>query len=309
MTRIVWPLALAVAGWETSSRAAAPRQEPTFKAQAELVVLHVSVRDRSGRYVAGLDASAFTVIDAGRAQRITFFSAEPVPASLAIVVDNSSSMRPNRTRVIAAMEAFVARSDPRDEAVVLAVNEDVRPAFGPAIVGEYAPSVLRAALTRGIFARGMTALYDGVLEALGRVERGRHPRQIVLVVSDGDDNASRASWDDLRARLRDADAVLYAVVVLDRRVNGGNPRRLREMAALTGGEAFTPTDREGVAGAFDRIATDIHNAYTLAYVPAPGPQATTPRHAVQVYVRAPDGRPLRVRARDGYTVPGPQGAP
>ena len=111
-----------------------PQNRPTFKAHSELVVLHVSVRDRGGRYITGLDRDAFTVIDDGKPQTLSMFSADDVPASVGLLIDNSNSMRPNRERVIGSAVEFVKHSHPKDEIFVLTFNEHVRRAWGPSII-------------------------------------------------------------------------------------------------------------------------------------------------------------------------------
>ena len=119
------------------------QDQPTFKAESELVVLHVSVRDRRGRYITGLDRDAFTIIDDGKPQTLSMFSADDVPASVGLLIDNSNSMRPNRDRVIASAVEFVKHSHPKDETFVLTFNEHVRHAWGPSITGDKILAVSR----------------------------------------------------------------------------------------------------------------------------------------------------------------------
>ncbi len=161
------------------------------------MVLHVSVRDRSGRYITGLDRDAFTVIDEGKPQTLSMFSADDVPASVGLLIDNSNSMRPNRERVIASAVEFVKHSHPKDQIFVLTFNEEVRRAWGPSITGETDPGRFASAMSSAIVARGMTAIYDAILAGLKRVAGGMHSRQVLIAVSDGDDNASKASRDEV----------------------------------------------------------------------------------------------------------------
>src|SRR6187401_1529953 len=104
-------------------RPVAAQDRPTFRANAELVVLHVSVRDNGGRYITGLTKDAFTVIDDAKAQTIDMFSAEEVPATVGFLIDNSNSMRPSREWVVASAVAFAKQSHPKDEIFTLAFNE------------------------------------------------------------------------------------------------------------------------------------------------------------------------------------------
>jgi Ca-activated chloride channel family protein len=282
-----------------ASPAAAPQDRPTFKARSELVVLHVSVRDRGGRYLTGLKQDAFTIIDDGKPQTPEMFSADEVPASVGFLIDNSNSMRDSRERVIASSVAFAKNADPRDEIFVLTFNEQVRRAWGPAIVSETRPELFASAMATAITAHGMTAIYDGILDGLTRLERAKHTRQVLIVVSDGGDNASRAKLDEVQRRVHESDATVYTVALTDPLVRDGNPRLLRRLARATGGESYHPRDRDDIPDAFERIAKDIRSAYTIAYTPTTAGNEDR-RHTVKVYVRAPDGRIVSVRTRDGY---------
>jgi VWFA-related protein len=284
------------------ARAAAPAQ-PTFKAESNLVVLHVSVRDRGGRYITGLDRDAFTVIDDGKPQTLEMFSGDEVPASVGFLIDNSNSMRPNRERVITSAVEFARHSHPQDQIFVLTFNEQVRNAFGPTVAGDINLGTFGSAMSQAIVARGMTAIYDGILAGLDRVADGMHTRQVLIVVSDGDDNASRATLDEVIKRVHESDAVIYTIALTDPLTRDGNPRLMRRLARATGGESFSPRRAADVPGAFERIAMDIRSGYTLAYAPTSSDTRATGdarRRTVRVYVRSKDGRPLRVRTRDGY---------
>ena len=279
------------------------QERPTFKAESELVVLHVSVRDAGGRYITGLERDAFTVIDDGKPQTPEMFSADEVPASVGFLIDNSNSMYPNRDRVIASAVEFAGHSHPKDEVFVMTFNEHVRPAFGPAVIGDMNPVEFAAAMSRAITARGMTAIYDGILEGLTRVGRGVHTRQVLIVVSDGDDNASRATLDDVTRQVHQSDATIYTVALIDPLTREGDPGLLRRLAQATGGESYRPRRVEEIGTAFERIAKDIRSAYTLAYTPTAASKVSNDkarRRTVRVYVRPQDGRQLRVRTRDGY---------
>jgi Ca-activated chloride channel homolog len=277
------------------------QDRPTFRANSDLVVMHVSVRDRGGRYITGLTKDAFTIIDDARPQTIEMFSADEVPASVGFLIDNSNSMRPSRERVVASAVAFATHSHPQDEIFALTFNEAVQEAWRPRIVSEMNPAEFASAMSTAIVARGMTAIYDGIMSGLARLERARHTRQVLIVVSDGGDNASKAKVEDTLKRVHDSDATIYTVALIDPMVkDGNNPRLLRRLAKLTGGEAYQPRRVDDVPEAFERISKDIRNAYTLAYVPTKNSSDAAHRRTVKVYVRSQDGRILSVRTRDGY---------
>jgi Ca-activated chloride channel family protein len=278
------------------------QDRPTFRARSELVVLHVSVRDRGGRYVSGLTQDAFTVIDDGKPQTLEMFSADEVPATVGFLIDNSNSMRESRERVIASAVAFATNAHPKDEIFVLTFNETIRRAWAPSIVERTALDVFRSTMNEAIVARGMTAIYDGLLGGVDYLTRARHTRRVLIVVSDGGDNASKSTHDEAVKRIQDSDATVYAVTLTDRLVRDGNPRLMKRLARSTGGEFYEPRRLDDVPEAFERIARDIRSAYTVAYIPTPGGHdaAERRRRTVRVYVRSQDGRALTVRTRDGY---------
>jgi Ca-activated chloride channel family protein len=294
-------LALLVSPFAFSLLPSAFQDRPTFKASSELVVLHVSVRDRGGRYITGLTRDAFTVIDDAKPQMLEMFSADDVPATVGFLIDNSNSMRASRERVVASAVAFAQHSHPQDEIFALTFNESVQEAWRPTVVSSMNTAMFASAMSSAITARGMTAIYDGIMSGLSRLERAMHTRQVLIVVSDGDDNASKTTLDNTLKGVRDSDATIYTIALDDPLIKDGNPSLLRRLARSTGGEAYQPRRVEDVPEAFERISKDIRNAYTLAYVPTKGgTNAAGRRRTVKVYVRSQDGRVLTVRTRDGY---------
>lgn len=264
-------------------------------------MLHVSVRDRGGRYITGLPRESFTVIDDGKPQTLEMFSSDDVPATVGFLIDNSNSMRPSRERVIASAVAFAQQSHPQDEIFALTFNEAVQTAWNATIVSEMSPAAFASAMSQSIVARGMTAIYDGINSGLNRLLVAKHTRQVLIVVSDGGDNASKATREATLKRVQDSDATIYTVALIDPIVREGNPKLLRRLAEETGGESYQPRRIEDVDEAFQKISRDIRSAYTLAYVPTKGDTAVPlRRRKVNVYVRSPEGKVLRVRTRDGY---------
>lgn len=302
--RLISLISILVAGSVSllTSHSSRPQDRPTFRANSELAVMHVSVRDRGGRYITGLDRDAFTVIDDGKPQTLEMFSADEVPASVGFLIDNSNSMRPSRDGVIASSVAFVRNSHPQDEIFVQTFNEKVRHAWGPRVIAEMDAGAFSVAMNDAIVARGMTAIYDGIASGLSRLERAKHTRQVLIVVSDGGDNASKVKLDEVLKRVHESDATLYTVALVDPLMrDGSDPRLLRRLARATGGEFYYPRKAADIPPAFQGIARDIRNAYTLAYTPTRSDSAAPGRRRkVNVYVRSQDGRVLTVRTRDGY---------
>ncbi len=283
----------------TAAPFARQQERPTFATQSELVVLHVAVEDRKGTYVSGLPQSAFTVYEDGQQQEVQFFSAADTPATIGVIVDNSTSMWNRREMVVAAAIGFTQLSNSEDEVFVLAFNEDVTEIWKPTLIRDTNPSRMRFMLLAGIGARGKTALYDAIKLGLTRLETGRHTRQVLVLISDGDDNASTAKVEDVLDMTRQAEAAIFTVALRDPSDKAGNPKLLKRLASETGGEAFEPQTLEDLPETLEHIARDIRSAYSIGYAP----QASSAGRALRklrVNVRGQNGRPLHARTRGGY---------
>ena len=270
-----------------------------FTVQSELVVLHVLVKDRSGAFVTDLEADAFHVFEENRPQTIHFFATEDAPVSVGLVIDSSGSMRNVRDRVIAASAAFVDSSNPQDEVFALVFNDDVRPVLPPTAPFTSDVSILRNALAQVFEPVGRTALYDAVAEGLAYVAKGTRDRQVLVVLSDGGDNASRSWADDALARAQASNTLIYSVAIIDPADPDANRKRLKQLAETTGGEEFEPNDIAEVGRVFQQIAREIRHGYTIGYEPSD----PSPRHGfrhLRVEAQAPDGRRLVTRTRTGY---------
>jgi VWFA-related protein len=274
-----------------------PQERPSFSSRTELAVLHVSVLDRRAGFVPGLPREAFTVEENGRPQPIAFFENDDAPVTVGLVIDNSGSMQPRRDDVIAASMAFASSSNPADEMFTINFNERVWPGLPPGRAFTSDPAELRDALGRSI-TRGQTALFDGIQTALQHLAQGHKSRKVLVVVSDGGDNASKAKFSDvLEAALR-TDVVIYTIGLPDPNDRDAKPGLLRELADVTGGEAFFPRDDDSVTPVLERIARDIRSSYTIGY--APPAAAPDTRRKVKVDVKAPNHRKLKVRVRSTY---------
>jgi VWFA-related protein len=177
-------------------------------------------------------------------------------------------------------------------------NERVWPGLPPGQRFTTDRTELRAALMRST-ARGQTALFDAILTGLKHLEAGQRQKKVLIVISDGGDNASRSQFDDvLDAALR-MNVLIYSIGIYDQYDRDAKPKLLRKLAESTGAESFFPERADEVGPILQRIAQDIRSGYTIGYVPAAGPGRPGHR-AVRVVVRPSDGRKLAARARSGY---------
>lgn len=282
------------------SASATPQEKPTFSARSELVVLHVTVEDRKGTYISGLRQEQFTVLEDDKVQPVQFFSAADTPASIGLLIDNSTSMMNRREMAVAAAIGFTEQSNPEDEVFVLAFNENVTEIWKPRVIGLTNMVSMRATLLGGIAAHGKTALYDAIMGGLERLERGKHTRQVLVVISDGGDNASATTLNDVLARMRSSEAAIFTVMLKDPIQREGNPRLLKRLAAATGGEAFEPDSMKDVPETLEHIARDIRSAYTIGFVPSSAASDRALRQ-LRVNVRTPGGT-LKARTRGGYVI-------
>jgi len=279
----------------------AQQPAPNFSSESQVVVLHVAVRDRKGGYVAGLGQDAFHVFENKQPQPISFFSSQDAPVTVGLLIDSSGSMGPNRDLVIAASMAFARTSNPQDEMFVLGFNENINRPLPPDAAYTKDPATLQSALMRAITARGQTAVYNAVHEGLDYVSRGHFDRQVLVVVSDGGDNASSTTRAQVLAKAQASNAVIYTVALVDPLDSEADPGFLRELSEATGGQAFRPKDIADVASVLQKVAHDIRNMYTLGYVP---PSTLSSRkeelRGVTVDAVLPTGQKVKVRTRRAY---------
>jgi VWFA-related protein len=273
------------------------QQTPRFHSDSsELVVLPVTVTDRQGQLVADLPRDRFTVYDNGRPEEIALFSNEDTPVTLGLILDNSGSMRAKLAEVVAATATLAKESNPDDEMFTLVFNDQVRnPLEGHPV---FANDVLAlTAALQSLRPDGQTSMYDGLTEGLRRIAEGTRPRKVLVLVSDGGDNASRSSLKEVLARARLSNVTIYTIGVFDRDDPDANPRVLKALADATGGERFLPQSPGPLLKACGHIAREIRAGYTIAYVP---PERDGAYHRVRVDVERLGAQALTVRTRPGY---------
>jgi VWFA-related protein len=267
-----------------------------------LVVLHAAVTDRQGGFVSDLSQGDFEVYENGAPQTIQLFRNEDIPVTVGLVVDHSSTMRPKLVEVAAAARTFVRSSNRDDEMFVVNFNEKVSLGLPGSLRFTDDTAELQKAITnaRG---GGQTALYDAIAKALEELQAGSRDRKVLIVVSDGGDNASAHSLDQVMKLAGQSSAVIYTVGLFDEEDPDRNPGVLKRLAQATGGEAFLPTELSDVVAICERIARDIRHQYTIGYVPTHLTHDGTYR-SIRVRARAKDHGSLSVRTRTGYIAAG-----
>jgi len=280
-----------------------------FRADTRLVVCHTTVIDKSGHLVTNLTQDAFTVTENGAPQSIKVFRREDVPVSMGLIVDNSGSMRDKRAKVEAAALALVKDSNPDDEVFIVNFNDE---AFLDNPHGkDFTSNVkeMEEALTR-IDSRGGTAMRDAIRMSIDHVKEKAHKdKKVLVVVTDGNDNSSVVSLENLVKASQQSEVLLYGVGLLgeeERREAQRAQRALRALGEATGGEVFFPKDVTEVDKIAHQVARDIRNQYTIEYSPSNTAMDGTFRQ-IKITVKAP-GNPT-VRTRSGYYATPDQAGP
>ncbi len=250
----------------------AGKQGSSIKVDVNLVVLHTTVLDDRQRFAEGLKSENFRVFEDKVEQKLAVFKREDVPVSMGLVIDNSGSMRDKRPRV------------------------------------NFTSSIpeLKEALER-IDSRGSTAMRDAILGSLDHLKKASKDKKVLLVVTDGEDNASRNSLEKMIREIQKTDTVIYTIGLLGQE-NKKEAKRARkvleQISAASGGLAYFPENVDDVHNICEQVAHDIRNQYILAYYPTNTRRDGTFR-SIQVEVIPPRGRgKLIARTRNGYYAPG-----
>jgi VWFA-related protein len=293
-----WPAFQSGPDATNTSPPGAPVPSGVFGARSDLVLVHARVVGEDGVPVDDLPVSAFRVLEDGVPQVMAWFHAGHVPLAAGLVIDNSSSMLPRQRMLVAGIGAFASLSRPGDELFTLVFNERVWSGLPPGVPFTHSDALLRTSLARAPVG-GKSALHDAVIDALDHLERTRNAERVLVVLADGEDNASRHTRDEMLRRAVASQAPIQTVWTGDLSAASGDRGLLRRLAALSGGHAYTPRTEDGVVTALTTLAATARHGYTMGYVPTNAAADGTFRR-IRVLVDVP-GRQLRVGAREGYT--------
>lgn len=274
----------------------AQQDESTFRAETRLVVLHVSVVDKKGNLITNLRMEDFKVFENQVEQKVKVFRREDVPVSLALLIDNSGSMRDKRKRVEAAALALVKASNPQDEVLIVNFNDEAY---------EDVPFTndikkMEEGLTK-IDSRGGTAMRDALDLVLDHVRsKAKKDKKVIFIVTDGNDNTSNITLERLVQKAHNNPGILiYAIGILSEEDNREAKKARRALNALTsaaGGLAYYPKEVADVERLALQVAQDIRNQYIIAYSPTNQTLDGTFR---QILVQT-NGKKFNVRTRSGY---------
>ena len=271
-------------------------QPPSFRAETRLVVLHATVLNDRGERVTNLDQRAFTVYENGKRQPIALFRRDDIPISVGLLIDNSGSMRPLRSRVEAAALAFARASNPQDELFVLNFADRVR--VDVPMTSDL--HVLEASIGRADSIGG-TALRDAVQTGeLYLRDHAKWDRRVLLIITDGYDNASDTTIDQIRRQAEQTDTTIEAIGLFGGDDQGKIRTGRHELTALTdrtGGSSYFPAGLDQIEATAIDIARQIRNQYTIAYAPL-DQRLDGSYRAIRLSVSGPES--YSVRTKSGY---------
>jgi Ca-activated chloride channel family protein len=277
----------------------------TMHMDVDLALVNVTVTDPYNRLVTGLDTDNFRVFEDNVEQELVTFSSEDVPISIGVIFDFSGSMANKISKAREAAIQFFKTANPQDEFFLVSFNERAE------LTSSFTNSIedLQSRMMMTV-PKGRTALLDAIYLGLSQMRGARNAKRALLILSDGGDNHSRYSENDIKRLVKEADTQLYAVGIFDplgyrnrtpEELNG--PSLLSEVTEMTGGRVFAVEKLDELPDIATKIGMELRNQYVIGYRPSNKTHDARWRK-VKVKLRAPKGLPpLSVYAKTGYYAP------
>src|SRR5450755_4198322 len=277
----------------------------TVHMDVDLALVNVTVTDPYNRLVTGLDTDNFRVFEDNVEQELVTFSAEDVPISIGVIFDFSGSMANKVSKAREAALQFFKTANPQDEFFLVSFNEraELTSAFTNSVEDLQSRMMLSVP-------KGRTALLDAIYLGLSQMRGAHNAKRALLILSDGGDNHSRYSENDIKRLVKEADTQLYAVGIFDplgyrnrtpEELNG--PSLLSEVTELTGGRVFAVENLNELPDITSKIGMELRNQYVIGYRPSNKAHDARWRK-VKIKLRAPKGLPpLTVYSKTGYYAP------
>jgi len=273
-----------------------------LKASVDLVLVPVTITDPMNRLVTGLEKENFQLFEGSAGQEIKTFSSEDAPVSLGVIFDSSGSMSSKMDRAKDAVVEFFKTANPQDEFFMITFSDE------PEVVSDFTSSVddIQGKLVFTV-PRKRTALLDAIYMGVTKMRQAKFAKKALLIISDGGDNHSRYTENEIKALVKEADVMVYAIGIYDRYFQTQEerlgPELLGQIAELSGGRAFTVENPNDLADVATKIGIELRNQYVLGYRPHNGSRDGKWRK-IKVKLLPPKGLPpLKVYARTGYYAP------
>jgi Ca-activated chloride channel family protein len=273
-----------------------------LKVDVDLVLVPVTITDPMNRLVTGLEKENFQLYEGNSSQEIRSFSAEDAPVSLGVIFDSSGSMSSKMDRAKEAVLEFFKTANPQDEFFMVTFNDE------PDEITDFTNSV-DDIQNRLVFTvpRKRTALLDAIYMGISKMRQAKFAKKALLIISDGGDNHSRYTENEIKSLVKEADVMIYAIGIYDRYASAVEerlgPQLLSDITELTGGRAFTIDNPNDLADVATKIGVELRNQYVLGYRPSKVVRDGKWRK-IKVKLLPPKGLPpLKVYARTGYYAP------
>jgi Ca-activated chloride channel homolog len=282
-----------------------PRPDVNLSVSSTLVVIPVTVTDASNRFVLGLQKQNFSLFEDGVQQKITQLASEDAPLSIGLLVDTSGSMGTKLATSRQAAAEFLKSLNTADEAFLIHFSDS--PELDSGFTHDFGEIQNKLS---AVESQGLTALLDAIEMGVREMKKARNPRKALIIISDGGDNNSRYTAEQIETLVRQADMQVYAMGVFEPFSNLGlslpelsGPRLLAEVSEQTGGRAFPARSFSALPAVARKIAIELRNQYVLAYAPSKQERDGKYRK-VEVKLAAPPGLfVLKARWRSGYFAP------
>ena len=273
-----------------------------IRVDVDLVLVPVTITDPMNRLVTGLEKENFNLLDNGEKQSIQYFSNEDAPISLGVIFDMSGSMANKIEKSRDAVVQFLKTANPEDEFFLIAFNDK------PTLISDFTNNVeqVQGQLLFTV-PKGRTALLDAIYLGIAKMRQAKHQKKALLIISDGGDNRSRYTENEIKSMVREADVQIYAIGIFDQNPRSDEerfgPQLLAEVTDVTGGRTFTVDNPNELSDVATKIGVELRNQYVLGYKP------TKPAHngkwrKLRGELVTPKGLPqLSVYAKTGYYAP------
>ncbi len=273
-----------------------------IKVDVDLVLVPVTITDPMNRLVTGLDKENFNILEGKEPQEIRHFSSEDAPVSLGVIFDLSGSMNSKIERAREAILEFFKTANPQDEFFLITFADK------PEQLSDFTQSVddIQGKLVYTV-PKGRTALLDAIYLGINKMHQAKYQKRALLIISDGGDNHSRYTENEIRSVVKEADVQIYAIGVYDHYFASAEERYgpvlLSDIADLTGGRAYTIDNPNDLADVATKIGIELRNQYVIGYRPK-NPAHDGKWRKIKVKLIPPKGLPpLRVYAKTGYYAP------
>ncbi len=279
--------------------------ERPIRIDVQLVEVNISVIDPYNRFVTGLDRDHFQVYEDDQQQVISHFTSEDVPISVGLIFDTSGSMSDKIDKSRMAINQFFRSSNPADEFFVISFND--RPSEVSGFTHDLDSLQSKLNFTE---AKGRTALFDAIYLGINEMRKAKFSRKVLLVISDGGDNHSRYTEQDIKRIVKEADVQIYSVGIYEPYSNRGRtpeelagPSLLTELSELTGGRQFPVENLNDLPDITRKISRELRNLYIVGYAPTNAKRDGKWRK-IRVKLLPPKGLPpLHLFAKSGYYAP------